>query len=141
MSNIGAVTPGQGRARVRQYEPTLHGQPRPQNAPAGFGRGLNLGGDGKGGPDRWVTTGRVRRDRDRALLRRGPEENQAASAPAMSPTIMLWWNYCAAVPAVKRASGLLASPGFTDRQRTPLYRPAECGTVPAAVLFCCAVSW
>ena len=106
---------------------------------AGAG-GLALVGWKEGGPDRGVTTGRVGGDRDRALLRRGPEENASASACVTAAAIMLWWKLLRGRPA-KRTSGLLTPPGFTDRQRTPLYRPAECGTVPAAVLFCCAVSW
>ena len=85
------------------------------------------------------TTGRVGGDPDRAVLRRGPEENASASACVTAAAIFL-----VELPRGrpgKRTSGLLTPPGFTDRQRTPLYRPAECGTVPAAVLFCCAVSW
>jgi hypothetical protein len=46
-------------------------------------------------PTAGVTTGRVRRDRDRALSRVGAlKEQRQASARAMAPAIMLWCNYC-----------------------------------------------
>ena len=115
--------------------------PGRKNAPAGFGRGLNLGGDGRGGPDRWVTTGRVETRSGPCSLEEGTRREPGSIRPGnVSDNYALVELLCGR-PSGKtrqRASGVS---GIYRGNAQPLYRPAECGTVPAAVLFCCAVSW
>ena len=68
----------------------------------------------EGGPDRGVTWGSGGRDRDRALLRRGPEENAPPSAALSHSAIILWWQTSA---AAKRSVALTLSAFYIQNGR------------------------